>query len=56
MAYKRVSNKWLPGRWRRPPYQLIYSLGQGNNLRKLWKSLPINKEERARNGLKERDV
>jgi hypothetical protein len=39
---------WPPSRWRGPPYQLIYSLRQGSNLRKLWKSLLTDKEERER--------
>jgi hypothetical protein len=29
---------------------------QERSLPKRWKSLPINKEERARNGFEERDV
>jgi hypothetical protein len=39
-----------------PPFQIVCGFEKGNNLRKLWKSLPRCKEERARNGLKERDV
>src|SRR5829696_4580901 len=55
MAYKRASKiaAWQRA-WPSPPDSL-YPL-QGSNLPKPWKSLPINKEERARNGHKERDV
>jgi hypothetical protein len=53
---QNLPKDWPPSRWHGAPYQLTYSLGQESNLRKLWKSLPSCKEERARNGLKERDV
>jgi hypothetical protein len=58
-----ISEKWPHGIYEighlagsKPPYQLTYSLGQGSKLRKTWKSLPRCKEERAENGVKERDV
>jgi hypothetical protein len=56
MAYMKVSKKEPPGRRHGPPHQISYSLGQGSNLPKPWNSLPINKEERDRNGHKEADV
>jgi hypothetical protein len=57
MAYTTLSKKWPPSRGHGSPYQITYSLEQGSKLPRPWNSLPINKEERDRNGLKrEADV
>src|SRR5215210_5380367 len=47
---------WPLSRGHGGPYPIVCSFEKGSNVGKTWTSLPINKEERDRNGHKELDV